>query len=231
MRADSIKQQQSLCNRADRPFGRARLSEFPETGRDIKRVFTFNSLFISLFLLFLLLVSACSQQPQLNSERIASRYGNYGIEVLKSDGDMRVSDLYSSDNGYRTTRTLAIVQFASPIDPRVTDLHRAIVNGASIGATFKSAGWLVHKETMEICSTRPVASTTEYLSGMHLDGNPGLAVHRYRFEVRRDNQRVDYAVITEIHHPDYLGAEDLTVAYVRRKQDYVETGEACLVRR
>lgn len=47
----------------------------------------------------------------LNSERIAQRYGSYGIEVLASDCGLRVSDLYSGEQTDRVTRTLAVVRF------------------------------------------------------------------------------------------------------------------------
>lgn len=224
-----MKPYQSKCIRAESAVSRVWHPPTAEKRTNHIRVFTFNSYYIILFLLCFLLTIACSQQPQLNSERIASRYGNYGIEVLRSDGNVRVSDLYSSDDGYRTTRTLAIVHFRSPVDSRVADLHQAIVTGASIGATFKSAGWHIYKSTIEICQTHPVAASKAHLSGMHLDGNPQLAVHRYRFGLQRDNQQIDYAVITEIHHPDYLSANDLKVTFVRDSQDYVETDEACLV--
>ena len=44
----------------------------------------------------------------LNSERIAQRFGSYGIEVLESDGRVRVSNLYSNEQGGRICRTFAV---------------------------------------------------------------------------------------------------------------------------
>lgn len=197
----------------------------------LNHYFTLNISPFLLFLIILLLLSACSQQATLNSERIAERYGNYGVEVLRSNGDTRVSNLYSSLGEVRTTRTLAIVRFQNPVDSQLHELHQAIVDGASIGATFKSGGWQVEKETLEICLMHPPDSVSEHLADMHLGSHPELAVHRYRFRLRRGNERLQYAVITEIHHPDYLSVADLRAIFVDDSGDYVQTDEACLVRR
>ena len=41
--------------------------------------------------------AAVAEQPRelLNSERIEQQFGSYGIDVLESDAEMRVSNLYS----------------------------------------------------------------------------------------------------------------------------------------
>ena len=77
-----------------------------------------------LFLLSLLALTSCSQSVYLqaeendaadrrlllNSERIAEKFGNYGIEVLEQN-PLRVSSLYSVEHGQRVCRTFAIVMF------------------------------------------------------------------------------------------------------------------------
>lgn len=191
-----------------------------------------NTLYKFYYLLFFIVfLAGCASSPALNSERIEERFGSYGIEVLKASGDVRVSNLYSTHDGVRITRTLAVVRFTQPPDPSIEDQHALIVAGASIGSTFKSAGFNIRKTTLEICKSQPARSVTTYLAGMHLDTIPELAVHRYRFLVSRDGRDIPYATITEIHHPDYLTIADLRDLYLRPPEDYVESDEGCFVHR
>jgi len=185
---------------------------------------------ILLFLIVILSLSSCASDRLLNSERIEQRYGNYGIEVLRADAGTRISNLYSEADGIRTMRTLAVVHFAEPMDPRLAAPHAEIAAGASIGATLERWGWRVSKKTLEICrSVPPVA--VGYLAAMRIPGHPPLAVHRYRLLVSAGGRPVDYATISEIHHPDYLSLEDLRAIYVDRLSDYVETDGRCVVHR
>jgi len=81
-----------------------------------------------------------SNRQLLNSERIAARFGNYGIEVLAGDSRERVSNLYSEANGERTCRTFAVVRYPAAIDSAVAAEHDEIVRGGSIGAVFAAHG-------------------------------------------------------------------------------------------
>lgn len=147
----------------------------------------------------------------LNSERIELQFGSYGIEVLASDDELRVSDLYSVDSvtGERTTRTIAIVRYPPAIAAAFAGPHRLILGGGSIGATFRAAGWSVSKSHRYF--GRHISSPAiERI--MRLDDTPAkLAAHAYELEIERDGQRFVYATILEIHHPAYL-----SLAGVRR---------------
>jgi len=182
-----------------------------------------------LIIIVLFFLSACSTHTLLNSERIEQRYGSYGVEVLRADAGGRISNLYSESNGLRTMRTLAVVRFSQPQDPRLAPAQADILRGASIGATLKRSGWRVSKETQEICHAVP-PGVGDYLAAMHLDGQPELAVHRYRLLVSDGGTPVEYATITEIHHPDYLSLQQLREIYIERPRDYVETDDYCVVR-
>ena len=48
---------------------------------------------------------------------------------------------------------------------------------------------------------------------MDVPGGTPMASHAYTLEIVRDDQRFDYALIVEIHHPDYLDEEDLVEIY------------------
>jgi hypothetical protein len=160
------------------------------------------------------LVAACSSQPALlNSERIELRYGNYGVRVLYADERQRVSSLYSFGTDGEICRTFAIVDFMQPPDPRLAVEHSSILAGGSIGQVFHQAGWQTEKYTLSIGETRAGDYSRHIPELMQLDPAEQLALHRYRFEVVRDGLRIQYAVITEIHHPDYLTVQALHEIY------------------
>ena len=141
----------------------------------------------------------------LNSERIAERFGNYAIEVISQDEDYRISNLYSQSNDVKTTRTLAVVDFLSPVDSSILELHQRVLQGESLGATFKGNGWQVRKISVAV-EPVPVGPEAKLLKDwMHLSADMDLAMHVYLLKLAKDNEKViDYAVIAELHHPDYL---------------------------
>ena len=48
-------------------------------------------------------------RPLLNSERIERKFGSYGIDVLRNDDAVRMSNLYSLRDGEKICRTFAVV--------------------------------------------------------------------------------------------------------------------------
>lgn len=155
-------------------------------------------------------LSACVVEPELlNSERIESRYGNFGIEVVSQADGVRRSRLYSSVDGRRTCRTYAVARFTSEPPAELAAEHGRIASGASIGATFKASGWRVFKETRLIDSVVLDRDPHGIYPCMQLDGAPTLAMHVYRLLLNKGAQVVDYATIIELHHPDYLQEDDV----------------------
>ncbi len=159
--------------------------------------------------ILLLLLGACQTPEPLNSERIVARYGSYGVAILRANDHRRLSSLYSEHQDLRTMRTLAYVEFQRPGRSDIANLHRKIVAGASIGATFKKAGWKILKSTLDICEIDTTVQQIPELATMRIDLPAKLAMHRYNFIVVKDSIRIDYAVIAEIYHPDYLRIGDL----------------------
>lgn len=176
-----------------------------------------------------LLVTACGggePAPQLlNSERIEQVFGSYYVSVLVADAGLRVSSLYSTDDGVQTTRTLAVVEWPRNIDPRLADVHTAILGGASIGATFESAGWTVVKRNLyfgEIPSTEAVSRL------MRIPAESALAIHGYALSVARGHDVIGYATIAELHHPAYLDRARLEAIYGDIQPADVTSGRAVL---
>jgi hypothetical protein len=150
------------------------------------------------------------EAPPLNSERIEKAFGSYGVEVLASDLSRRISSLYSTDEGVRTTRTLALVAWEPLARASLADAHAAIVGGASIGATLEAAGWAVEKRNFYYGET-PASAEVSRL--MRIPQGTMLATHGYGLAVARDGESFGYATIVEIHHPDYLDLDTVESIY------------------
>ncbi len=163
-----------------------------------------------------------SLRPLLNSQRIERIFGNYQIEVLKNGEQLRVSDLHTLADGVRTTRTLALVTYDEKIDQELTDEHRMIVRGRSIGEVFLEHAWVVEKENRyfgEIEVNQDYAATYSKMGDIPATN---LAVHIYELFVRKGDLRVHYANIAEVHHPDYLDAAELHAIYAEFFEENLE---------
>jgi hypothetical protein len=145
----------------------------------------------------------------LNSERIAAMFGSYGIEVLEQDDAVRVSNLYSETDGERTCRTFAVVRYGR-IDSELRTAHAAIVAGGSIGAVLTAAGWEVRKTHLHYGT---VGATPKLASLMKVAAGTGLSAHVYALDVSQAGRTLEYAALVEIHHPGYLGSDDLLEIY------------------
>jgi len=149
----------------------------------------------------------------LNSERIGERFGNCSIDVLEHGPTVRRTSLFSSDDGQRTCRSYAVVQFVEQESSEVASAHKKILSGASIGATFKSAGWKIRKVTRHVGSAPLPASDHDVAALMRLDAGTLLAMHAYRLILEKQERSLHYATIIEVHHPDYLAEDELRNLY------------------
>lgn len=160
------------------------------------------------------ILSACATEPiLLNSERIAQRFGSYGISVLASEASLRRSSLYSLENNTPTCRTYAVVRFVNQLDDRYRDEHAEVLAGNSIGAIFRSHGWDLLKQTLYIGSLALPRGNTGIGGLMRITGPRDLALHVYQLLLVRDDQVFEYATIAETHHPAYLSEDDLRSLY------------------
>lgn len=161
-----------------------------------------------------LALSACVEGAEpLNSERIEAEFGNYGIDVLSYRDGLRRASLYSTHDDGKITRTYAIVHFDNVPASLRDDEHAHILDGGSIGATFKAAGWSLQKETLYIDAVNPGDDVHGIGRLMRLDGSPDLAMHVYRLHVKKDSQSIDYATIIEIYHPAYMTQDRLQTIF------------------
>jgi len=160
-------------------------------------------------------------RPLRNSDRIKIKYGNYNIDIYENDTNIRVSKLYSTKNGLKTNRTLAVVSYPTVIDAAFKKEHEAIVNGQSIGEVFEQNGWTIDKHHQYLGE---IEIPTEYSGSDPLFGtasNPP-AIHIYSLVVSKNEYRFNYALIAEVHHPDFLRLEDLEAIYVHKPDNHQE---------
>lgn len=161
-----------------------------------------------------LLLAACgSQDSLLNSERIARTFGSFGIDVLQSRDDRRVSSLYSGSGEAKITRTLAVVTFSGPVRDVFAGEHARVQSGESIGAVFRSAGWEIDKLNIFIGEMEIPAKYDRLSALMRIELPQFLAAHVYELVISKEGRSYDYATIVELHHPDYLSAGDLRSIY------------------
>ncbi len=160
-------------------------------------------------------LSACIVEPELlNSERIKQRFSSYGIDVLNSENGLRRASLHSVENGSKVCRTCAVVRFDSVPADIIGNEHKQILEGASIGETFKTNGWTIYKETRYVGELQVPAESSAVLELMALGADSRLAIHAYRLLLKKELQTIDYATIVEAHHPDYLSKDELTALYL-----------------
>lgn len=146
----------------------------------------------------------------LNSERIEHAFGSYAIAVLESTAQLRVSNLYSTEARGPICRTFAVVRYPPEVDPAFAAEHAAILAGGSIGAVFAKAGWRVEK-THEYYGELDAGAKVAALMGV--PPQTRLATHVYALDVAKDDRRLRYAMLVEIHHPDYLTKDALETIY------------------
>lgn len=171
-------------------------------------------------------LSACAVESELlNSERIAQRFGSYGLELLAAEPGLRRSNLYSVEDDGPVCRTYAVVRFADPSNAAISDEHAKVLAGDSIGAIFKSNGWKIIKETVYVGSIRYDSPESDVGRLMHLGDPQDLAVHVYRLRLRKRDTTVEYATIIESHHPAYLTQADLESMYSSDSYDMLDSND------
>jgi hypothetical protein len=152
-------------------------------------------------------------RPLLNSERIQSCFGSYGVEVLEQSGSLRISSLYSLDGEQRITRTLAISEFATEMPDDLQPVYRAIRDGASMGSTLEAAGWRVDKRHRYFGEI-PISSAFRCMSGLPESApRQELAAQVYDLYVVRGEREFRFALLAELHDPRYLTLQDLQQIY------------------
>lgn len=148
-----------------------------------------------------------------NSDRIKLKFGNYGIEVVESDLRIRVSKLFSTVAGVNTNRTFAVVMYPAVIEPAFRKEHEAIVGGQSIGIVFKENGWLTDKRHQYIGELESVSDFPAFHSVFGDIGEIQPVIHVYSLFIKKNNAEFHYASIAEVHHPEYLGLDELNAIY------------------
>jgi len=168
---------------------------------------------IPVFIGALILGACASTGSGLNSDMIRDTFGNYGVEVLSENDSRRTSSLYSSQGKFKTTRTYAVVEYTGRPRQAYASEHEKILSGASIGSTFRDAGWDIRKQQLFIGELEVPATYGKLAEMMEIALPQTLATHQYLFIISRDETSFNYATITEIHHPEFLTVIGLKELY------------------
>lgn len=152
-------------------------------------------------------------EPLANSERIYLKFGSYSIDIIENNSAIRVSSLYSTHDGVRIIRTVAVVAYPGKIEEAFRKEHFAIVSGQSIGTLFKSRGWEIEKHHQyfgEIETSNGLFCETANSDGTQQTQS---AIHVYTLVIKKNNTSFEYASIAEVHHPEFLKLDDLAAIY------------------
>lgn len=148
-----------------------------------------------------------------NSDRIRLQFGNYGIDVIENGLRIRVSNLFSMDADVKTNRTFAVVMYPDVIEAAFKKEHEAIIKGQSIGIVFKENGWSIEKHHQYFGELDPSAGFSAIDSVFGDIGEIKPVIHVYSLHIKKDKSEFHYASIAEVHHPGYLGMEELHAIY------------------
>ncbi len=158
----------------------------------------------AVILLCLAAASCVSNSLQLNSERIVRKFGNYNLEVLEQNDKIRVSNLYSMEPAGAVCRTFAVVGLTQDVHEDFAAEHAEILEGGSIGAVSRRNGWTVEKRHLYIGEMQIGRQAVRVTSLMRIKPPATTAVHIYLLTISKHGESFDYAMIAEVHHPDYL---------------------------
>lgn len=154
-------------------------------------------------------------QSMLNSERIEHLFGSYGVDVLPIQSTefpgSRIANLYSLKGTSKVTRTLAIVDYISPVHAQLQKVHSKIVSGESIGFAFKNAGWKVIKKPIYF-GEMPLEGPIEKWMSLEKVKIGSLQIYDLHVE-NSETAAIPYCRIIEIHSPLYLDTGLLKLLY------------------
>ena len=149
----------------------------------------------------------------MNSTLIKEKFGTYGVDVLVQEPHLRIASLYSLVVDKRVTRSLAIVDYINHEAPQVATIHERITAGRSIGQSFVDEGFEVFKKTEALVEIPANEDFSSLYKMMHLSQPIALAYHTYLLNVRKNDNWIVYARVTEVHSPEHLGIKELVERY------------------
>jgi len=145
----------------------------------------------------------------LNSDKIKTQFGSYGVEVLWQNETLRLANLYSVHGEARICRTLAVTHFMLPVNSALATSDQQIRAGQSIGATLRADGFTVYRSCSVLTHTTAGARFAA-ITGKSVPVGAALAVQIYSLGAARGGVTLDYAAIAEAYHPEHV-SPDLTL--------------------
>lgn len=156
----------------------------------------------------------------LNSQRIQYVFGEYAVDLLLQDDQIRVSNLSAKN----IMRTCAVVNFSDTIPNWLHETHKEIVNGASIGQTIKDEKFELTKHNIYF----GVCNLPAFAKEMMGTDEETASIHIYQLHVTNPETTESclYCTITEIHSPLYLTLGDLKVRYPTDIEEHLDINDS-----
>lgn len=161
-----------------------------------------------------------SMRGLLNSERIKLIFGDFGVELLLQEGNLRVSNLHSKG----VMRTCAVVNYVLPVPAWLENTHNKIYKGSSIGQTIKNDGFDLIKED----SYFGLIQLPKFAKDKMEKDEKSAAVYIYQLVVKNPETSESrfYCTITEVYSPLYLTYGDLCLLSPEGTQKYTVINES-----
>ena len=155
---------------------------------------------MALILLAFVCTARAEVTPTLNSDAIEAAFGTYGVEVIDQGLGTRVANLFSGRDSEKVCRTLAVTEFVQPINSALLASHQEIIDGNSIGATLRSAGFTINKKLL-IKTEIPATAAFIALARGTVGEGQNLFTKVYALYAETRHVSLPYAVIAEAYHP------------------------------
>lgn len=135
---------------------------------------------------------------RLHTEVLKEKYGKINTHVLRDDDDTR-EVLLMDEKLIARTYALTIKNKEWQHNLEICEVNEAIKNGEPIGESFKSRGFSVQKNILDVY----VIKLTEWLR-LSFETNIEMAKARItEFIVKKKNLMYNYGTITEIYSPEF----------------------------
>lgn len=139
---------------------------------------------------------------RLHTEALNDKYGKIDVQVLFDDDNIREVLLMDQDTIARTYAHTIKNQEWQQCD-EICVVNDAIKNGESIGEAFKSRGFSIKKNILDVY----IIKLAEWLRFVFETNNETAKARISEFIVKKDNLIYKYGIITEIYSPDFRKPE------------------------
>jgi hypothetical protein len=135
---------------------------------------------------------------RLHTEVLKEKYGKVNTHVLRDDDHIR-DVLLMDEHLIARTYALTIKNKQWQHNDEIYEVNKAIQNGEGIGEAFKSRGFVIQKNVLDVY----VIKLAEWLRLAFETNNKTAKARIAEFIVKKGNLIYNYGTITEVYAPDF----------------------------